>query len=44
VDISPGRRATAQLACPNIIRIDKDGADGCSNAISPWSAAVTAKH
>jgi gamma-glutamyltranspeptidase/glutathione hydrolase len=28
------------FACPNIIRVGKDGAEGCSDVISPWSAAV----
>ncbi|SFI01291.1 gamma-glutamyltranspeptidase / glutathione hydrolase [Bosea sp. OK403] len=32
------------FACPNIIRVGKDGAEGCSDVISPWSAAVAAKH
>ncbi|AMJ62760.1 gamma-glutamyltransferase [Bosea sp. PAMC 26642] len=31
------------FACPNIIRVDRDGAQGCSDVISPWSAAVAAK-
>jgi gamma-glutamyltranspeptidase/glutathione hydrolase len=31
------------FACPNFIRVDRDGAEGCSDVISPWSAAVAAK-
>jgi gamma-glutamyltranspeptidase/glutathione hydrolase len=31
------------FACPNIVRVDKGGAQGCSDVISPWSAAVAAK-
>lgn len=30
------------FACPNIILVDKDGAEGCSDAASPSSAAVAA--
>jgi gamma-glutamyltranspeptidase/glutathione hydrolase len=30
------------FACPNLIRVDKDGAEGCSDVVSPWSAAVAA--
>jgi gamma-glutamyltranspeptidase/glutathione hydrolase len=30
------------FACPNIIRTDKNGAEGCSDVVSPWSAAVAA--
>lgn len=30
-------------ACPNFIRVDRDGAEGSSDAASPWSAAVAAK-
>jgi gamma-glutamyltranspeptidase/glutathione hydrolase len=30
------------FACPNLIRVDKTGAEGCSDVISPWSAAVAA--
>lgn len=32
------------FACPNFIRVDRDGAEGSSDAASPWSAAVAAKH
>lgn len=31
------------FACPNFIRVDRDGAEGCSDMISPWSAAVAAR-
>lgn len=31
------------FACPNLIRVDADGAQGISDVISPWSAAVAAK-
>jgi gamma-glutamyltranspeptidase/glutathione hydrolase len=31
------------FACPNIIRVDRDGAEGISDMVSPWSAAVAAK-
>lgn len=31
------------FACPNLIRVDRDGAEGISDVISPWSAAVAAK-
>ncbi|MBX9907917.1 MAG: gamma-glutamyltransferase [Beijerinckiaceae bacterium] len=31
------------FACPNIIRVDRDGAEGVSDVISPWSAAVAAR-
>lgn len=31
------------FACPNFIRADRDGAEGSSDAASPWSAAVAAK-
>ena len=31
------------FACPNLIRVDADGAEGISDVISPWSAAVAAK-
>lgn len=30
------------FACPNLIRVDENGAEGCSDLISPWSAAVAA--
>ncbi|MDX2203435.1 MAG: gamma-glutamyltransferase [Hyphomicrobiaceae bacterium] len=30
------------FACPNLIRVDEDGAHGVSDALSPWSAAVAA--
>ena len=30
------------FACPNFVRVDKDGAEGSSDAASPWSAAVAA--
>ncbi len=30
------------FACPNMIRVDEDGAQGISDAASPWSAAVAA--
>ncbi|SEG75794.1 gamma-glutamyltransferase [Bosea lathyri] len=30
------------FACPNFIRVDRDGAEGCSDVVSPWSAAVAA--
>lgn len=30
------------FACPNLIRADTDGAEGCSDLVSPWSAAVAA--
>ncbi|SIR02734.1 gamma-glutamyltransferase [Bosea sp. TND4EK4] len=30
------------FACPNFIRVDRDGAEGSSDAASPWSAAVAA--
>ncbi|MCU4178696.1 gamma-glutamyltransferase [Bosea sp. BH3] len=32
------------FACPNFIRVDRDGAEASSDAASPWSAAVAAKH
>lgn len=31
------------FACPNLIRVDADGAQGISDVVSPWSAAVAAK-
>ncbi len=31
------------FACPNIIRVDRDGAEGISDMVSPWSAAVAAR-
>ncbi len=31
------------FACPNFIRVDRDGAKGSSDAASPWSAAVAAQ-
>lgn len=31
------------FACPNLIRVDANGAEGISDVISPWSAAVAAK-
>ncbi|MFN3672850.1 MAG: gamma-glutamyltransferase, partial [Bosea sp. (in: a-proteobacteria)] len=31
------------FACPNIIKADRDGAEGISDVISPWSAAVAAR-
>lgn len=31
------------FACPNFIRVDESGAEGISDMISPWSAAVAAK-
>jgi gamma-glutamyltranspeptidase/glutathione hydrolase len=31
------------FACPNIIVADRDGAQGCSDVVSPWSAAVAAE-
>lgn len=31
------------FACPNLIRLEADGASGCSDVISPWSAAVAAR-
>ncbi len=30
------------FACPNIIKVDQDGAHACSDVASPWSAAVAA--
>lgn len=30
------------FACPNFIRVDREGAEGSSDAASPWSAAVAA--
>lgn len=30
------------FACPNLIKVDEDGAHGCSDVVSPWSAAVAA--
>jgi gamma-glutamyltranspeptidase/glutathione hydrolase len=30
------------FACPNIIRLDAEGATGCSDKVSPWSGAVAA--
>ncbi len=30
------------FACPNFIRVDRGGAEGSSDAASPWSAAVAA--
>lgn len=30
------------FACPNIVRVDPDGATACSDVASPWSAAVAA--
>lgn len=30
------------FACPNLISVDKSGAQGVSDAVSPWSAAVAA--
>ena len=30
------------FACPNIIRFDGSGAEGCSDVASPWSAAIAA--
>ncbi len=30
-------------ACPNFIRVGRDGAEGSSDAASPWSAAVAAQ-
>jgi gamma-glutamyltranspeptidase/glutathione hydrolase len=30
------------FACPNIIKVDEDGAHACSDVGSPWSAAVAA--
>ena len=30
------------FACPNAIRIGPEGAEGCSDVASPWSAAVSA--
>ena len=30
------------FACPNFIRVDREGAQGSSDAASPWSAAVAA--
>lgn len=30
------------FACPNIIKVDASGAEGVSDVISPWSAAVAA--
>jgi gamma-glutamyltranspeptidase/glutathione hydrolase len=31
------------FACPNFIRVDRAGAEGSSDAASPWSAAVAAR-
>ena len=31
------------FACPNFIRVDREGAEGSSDAASPWSAAVAAQ-
>ncbi|MCO5090051.1 gamma-glutamyltransferase [Bosea sp. (in: a-proteobacteria)] len=31
------------FACPNFVRVDRDGAEGSSDAASPWSAAVAAR-
>ena len=30
------------FACPNFVRVDRNGAEGSSDAASPWSAAVAA--
>jgi gamma-glutamyltranspeptidase/glutathione hydrolase len=30
------------FACPNMIMVDQNGAVGCSDVISPWSAAIAA--
>ena len=30
------------FACPNIIKVEASGAEGVSDVISPWSAAVAA--
>jgi gamma-glutamyltranspeptidase/glutathione hydrolase len=30
------------FACPNLIRADRGGSQGCSDVVSPWSAAVAA--
>ncbi|MDL2398702.1 gamma-glutamyltransferase [Rhizobium mayense] len=30
------------FACPNLIVADRDGAEGCSDVVSPWSAAIAA--
>lgn len=30
------------FACPNMVRVGRDGAEGISDAASPWSAAVAA--
>jgi gamma-glutamyltranspeptidase/glutathione hydrolase len=31
------------FTCPDIIRVDKDGAEGGSDGISLWSAAMASK-
>lgn len=31
------------FACPNMIRVTAEGAEGCSDAVSPWSGAVAAR-
>jgi gamma-glutamyltranspeptidase/glutathione hydrolase len=31
------------FACPNMISVDRDGAEGISDMVSPWSAAVAAQ-
>jgi gamma-glutamyltranspeptidase / glutathione hydrolase len=31
------------FACPNLIVADRNDAEGCSDVVSPWSAAVAAK-
>ena len=31
------------FACPNFVRATRDGAEGSSDAASPWSAAVAAR-
>lgn len=31
------------FACPNIVSVDRDGAEGVSDMVSPWSAAVAAR-
>ncbi len=30
------------FACPNLIVADREGAEGCSDVVSPWSAAIAA--
>jgi hypothetical protein len=33
-------RGPTSFACPDLIRVGKDGAEGCSELTSPWSAAA----